>query len=67
MAEPLFKRAIAIRENALGASHPKVVDMEAQYAKLLRKTKRVAQAEELEKHIKEMRRAQAGSADALPA
>lgn len=65
LAEPLFQRAIAIRGNALGASHPKVIDMEAQYAKLLRKTKRVAQAEELEKRIKETRRVSTDNAAGL--
>jgi tetratricopeptide (TPR) repeat protein len=55
MAEPLFRRALAIREKALGSRHPKVIDIQEQYAKLLKKTSRVAQGQELEKHVHEVR------------
>jgi tetratricopeptide (TPR) repeat protein len=55
MAELLFRRALTIREKALGSRHPKVIDIQEQYAKLLKKTSRVAQGQELEKHVHEVR------------
>jgi len=55
LAEPFFRRALAIREKVLGSRHPKVIDVQEQYAKLLKKTSRVAQGQELEKHVHEAR------------
>jgi tetratricopeptide (TPR) repeat protein len=55
-AEPLFERAIAIREKELGTAHPKVGDLAHHYGKLLRKTNRAKQADELESHMNEVLR-----------
>lgn len=55
LAEPLLKRAISLRERAYGRTHNRVADVEAQYAYLLRKTNRAAQAEALERHVHEIR------------
>lgn len=55
VAEPLFVRAVSLRVRALGRNHPRVADVEEQYAKLLRKVGRDAEAEELEQHVKEVR------------
>jgi tetratricopeptide (TPR) repeat protein len=67
-AEPLFKRALAIDEKALGSSHldligdkfpmlhrgaqRQYIDAEATYAKLLRKTDRKAEADRLDARAK---------------
>ncbi len=40
IAEPLFKRALMIRERVFGRDHARVADIEEQYAHLLRKTSR---------------------------
>ncbi len=55
VAEPLFVRAVSLRVRALGRNHPRVADVEEQYAKLMRKVGRDAEAEELEQHVKEVR------------
>lgn len=55
VAEPLFVRAVSLRVRALGRNHPRVADVEEQYAKLLRKVGRDPEAEELEQHVKEVR------------
>lgn len=57
LAEPLLKRSISIRERAYGKMHPRVADVENHYAHLLRKTNRIAQAEQLEHHINQIRSA----------
>ncbi len=54
-AEPLHKRALAIMEKALGPEHPNVATSLENYAKLLRKTERDAEAEELEARGKAIR------------
>ncbi len=54
-AEPLLKRALAIWEKALGPEHPNVATSLENYAKLLRKTERDAEAEELEARGKAIR------------
>ena len=46
--EPLYKRALAIREKALGPEHPDVAQSLENYAALLRDTGRGAEAVELE-------------------
>ena len=47
-AEPLFQRALAIREKALGPEHPNVAKVLKNYAGLHCKMKRGAAARELE-------------------
>jgi tetratricopeptide (TPR) repeat protein len=54
-AEPLYKRALAIREKALGPEHPDVAQSLESYATLLRNTKRVAEAEKFEARAREIR------------
>ncbi len=60
-AEPLYKRTLAILEKALGPEHPNVATGLENYADLLRKTGRDAEAAKMElraeairhKHAKE--------------
>jgi tetratricopeptide (TPR) repeat protein len=47
-AEPLFKRSLAIREQALGPEHPEVAASLQSYAALLRKMDRAAEAQPME-------------------
>ena len=54
-AVPLFKRALAIREKALGPEHPHVAQSLENYPDLLRKTNREAEAAELEARAKAIR------------
>ena len=54
-AEPLFMRALAIDEKALGPEHPSVATNLENYAGLLRKTDREAEAETLEVRAKAIR------------
>ncbi len=54
-AQPLFQRALAIREKALGPEHPNVAFMLESYAELLRETGRTVEAGELEKRAKAIR------------
>ncbi len=54
-AEPLYKRAIAIDEKALGPEHPNVAMSLENYAALLRKTNREAEAAKLEARAKAIR------------
>ena len=54
-AEPLYKRALAIWEKALGPKHPSVVQSLENYADLLRKTGRGVEAERLEARAKAIR------------
>ena len=51
-AEPLYKRALAIWEKALGPEHPDVAKSLANYAALLRETDRDVEAEMLEARAK---------------
>lgn len=55
LSEPLFKRALAIRQKVYGKSHSRYSDVEEQYAKLLRKTGRAMQAQELENNVRIVR------------
>jgi Tetratricopeptide repeat len=54
-AESLFKRALAIREKALGPGHPNVAIVLENYAALLRSVNRGAEADKLETRVKEIR------------
>ncbi len=47
-AEPLYQRALAIREEALGPDHPSTATTRANYAAFLRATDRDAEAAALE-------------------
>jgi hypothetical protein len=54
-AEPLFKRALAILEKALGPEHRKVTTCLENYAVLLREMDRPEDAEPLESRAKAIR------------
>ena len=54
-AEPLQKRALAIREKALGPDHPNVAKSLENYAAVLRKTGRTTEAAKLEAQAKAIR------------
>lgn len=55
-AEPLYQRAIAIREESLGSEHPGLVRILEDYAELLlRRTNRVSEAEKVEVKAKRIR------------
>ncbi|MCG2727954.1 MAG: tetratricopeptide repeat protein [Candidatus Methanoperedenaceae archaeon] len=47
-AEPMYRRALEIREKSLGESHPNVATVLENLAAILRKTNREAQAREME-------------------
>ncbi len=51
-AEPLFKRSRAIQEKVLGPEHPNVAQVLENYAVLLRKTNRNAEAAKMEARAK---------------
>ncbi len=54
-AEALYERSLAIGEKALGAEHPDVAQSLENYAALLRKTRRGAEAENMEARAKAIR------------
>jgi Tfp pilus assembly protein PilF len=54
-AESLYKRAIEIWERALGPEHSYVAACLENYADLLRRTNRAAEASALEKRVKQIR------------
>ena len=54
-AEPLWKRALAIRENALGPEHPLVAATLENFAVTLRKTGRNDRAAKMEARAKAIR------------
>lgn len=54
-AEPLYKRALAIREKVLGPEHPAVATSLENYAALLPKMDRQAEAEEFEARARAIR------------
>ncbi len=54
-AEPLYQRALAIAEKALGPEHPHVATSLENYAALLRETEREDKAEEMEARAKAIR------------
>ena len=59
-AEPLIRRALAIREQALGPNHPDVATSLENYAALLRETGRSAEATKMEARAKAIRAKHAG-------
>jgi len=54
-AEPLYKRSLQIKEKALGPDHPDLATGLENYAKLLRKTNRDAEAVKLDVRAKAIR------------
>ncbi len=54
-AEPLYKKALAIREKALGPTHPTLAKGLENYAALLRTLNRIPEAEKLEARAKAIR------------
>ena len=54
-AEPLYRRALAIREKVLGPEHPAIAPLLANYATLLRATGRQEEAASLEARIATLR------------
>ncbi len=54
-AEPLYKRALAISEKALGPDHPNVATSLENYAAVLRKTGRTSEAANIEARAKTIR------------
>ena len=54
-AKPLYQRALAILEKALGSDHPNLATSLENYAALLRKTERGNEAAKLEAHAKAIR------------
>ncbi len=54
-AEPLYKRALVIKEKALGSDHPNVAETLEHYAELLKATQRTAEAEAMLKRAAVMR------------
>ena len=54
-AEPLYRRALAIDEKALGPEHPEVAKTLDNHAELLRKTNRTAEAIKLEARAQAIR------------
>ncbi len=54
-AEPLYQRALAIREKALGPEHPQVAQSLENYAALLRKLVREAEAGKMEARAQAIR------------
>ena len=54
-AEPLYKRALAIREKVLGPEHPDTADSLKSYAALLRATGSTAEADEFEARAQAIR------------
>ncbi len=54
-AEPLFKRAPAIWEKALGPDYPNVATSLENYAAVLRATRRTAEADKMEASAKAIR------------
>ena len=54
-AEPLYQRALAIWEKALGPEHPNVATSLENYAALLRNMNREAEAVQMEAHAKAIR------------
>jgi len=54
-AEPLYLRALAIREKILGKDHPDVAALLVSYAQLLRQTGLPTKAEDMELRAKQIR------------
>jgi len=56
LAEPLYRRALVISEEALGQDHPDVATVLGNYAILLRNTGREEEAEPLETRAEAIRK-----------
>ncbi len=54
-AEPLYKRALAIREESMGPEHPDVATSLENYVTLLQETGRSAEATKMEDRVKAIR------------
>ena len=54
-AEPLYKRALSIREKTLGKEHPETAVSMEDYSKLLRMMNREDEANKLEAQAKQIR------------
>jgi hypothetical protein len=54
-AEPLYQRALAMRQKALGPNHPLVARTMEEYSALLRTTGRSAEADDMAKRAREIR------------
>ncbi len=54
-AEATFQKSLEVYDKAIGAPHPEIADVLEQYATLLRKTGRAAQAEQTQARAKAMR------------
>jgi hypothetical protein len=54
-AEPLYQRALEVRERVLGADHPDVATTLTSYARLLRKMGRAEEAGKLEARVRAIR------------
>ncbi|MBU4373363.1 MAG: tetratricopeptide repeat protein, partial [Euryarchaeota archaeon] len=53
--EPMYRRALEIREKSLGESHPNVATVLENLAALLHKTNREEEAEEMEERARGIR------------
>ena len=62
-AEPLYQRALAIRERVLGAEHPDTIRTLENYAKLLKKMGREGEAVALEARVEAIRAKRQGSGE----
>ena len=59
-AEPLYQRALTIREKALGPAHPNVATALENYASLLREMDRIPEAIPLETRAQAIRAGHSG-------
>ncbi|MEZ4488500.1 MAG: tetratricopeptide repeat protein [Cyanobacteriota/Melainabacteria group bacterium] len=55
VSKPLFEAAITIRKSLFGPRHPKVAEALTQYAKLLRKMKRIEEAQNIDQEVHSIR------------
>lgn len=55
VSKPLFEAAITIRKSLFGPRHPKVAEALTQYAKLLRKMKRIEEAQTIDQEVHSIR------------
>ena len=54
-ADKFYQEALTVRTKALGEDHPQLVPLLENYAELLKKMKRSAQARELEERVKKIK------------
>lgn len=55
VSKPLFEASVAIRRAVFGPRHPKVAEALTQYAKLLRKMKRIEEAQAIDQEVHSIR------------